>query len=346
VSVRSRATGLLVGALVLAAGGPVAAGQEQGELPVAGTFAYHVQQDERQPEIRGVVHAVRRIPGGTAVYYSLGVPAGERWTPNAVMPVSKLFEDYAFGDAAAVGLVDAEGLRYYQPMVGEQGCLCPRVGDLDGEAGVLHTGWAVVPPLPADVAQVDVVLGFGVQVADAPVGDGPLEPSVSQPSTVVGEGWPALPDDAVVESVPDPARYVRALVRNVADLEQVVTTAERADRVDESLAADVLFAVDSAELTPAAQTTVAAVAGRIAERAVGPGSVTGHTDDTGAADHNQRLSAARGQAVLDALRAELGPDVQITATGRGETEPVADNGTAEGRARNRRVTISYAVSGS
>ena len=67
--------------------------------------------------------------------------------------------------------------------------------------------------------------------------------------------------------------------------------------------------------------------------------IVGHTDDTGSAASNQKLSEKRAQAVLDYLTGELpGRDMTgCTATGAGENEPIADNATAEGRRANRRV---------
>ena len=66
--------------------------------------------------------------------------------------------------------------------------------------------------------------------------------------------------------------------------------------------------------------------------------IAGHTDSRGRASYNQRLSQRRADAVRDALIAEFGVDgSRITAVGYGETDPIADNSTAEGRARNRRV---------
>ena len=135
----------LLPVLVLAAAGLLAAGpadavedEESAALPVAGTFSYSLGGDDTRPLVRGAVHAVRRVPGGTAVYYSLGVPAGDSWTSTASMPVVSLQEDYASGDAAAVALVDPVGLRYYQPLVGPDGCLCPKVYELGRDSGVLH----------------------------------------------------------------------------------------------------------------------------------------------------------------------------------------------------------------
>jgi outer membrane protein OmpA-like peptidoglycan-associated protein len=66
-------------------------------------------------------------------------------------------------------------------------------------------------------------------------------------------------------------------------------------------------------------------------------SVEGHTDSTGSAASNQTLSEARSQAVVDKL-AEFGiARDRLTAAGKGQTSPIADNGTDEGRAKNRRV---------
>lgn len=64
----------------------------------------------------------------------------------------------------------------------------------------------------------------------------------------------------------------------------------------------------------------------------------GHTDSLGQEDYNQDLSQRRVDAVKAKISEEYGIDVsRITTTGYGESRPVADNDTDEGRARNRRV---------
>ncbi len=66
-------------------------------------------------------------------------------------------------------------------------------------------------------------------------------------------------------------------------------------------------------------------------------SVEGHTDSTGNAASNQTLSEARSQAIVDKL-VELGIAAdRLTAVGKGQSTPIADNSTDEGRAKNRRV---------
>jgi OmpA-OmpF porin, OOP family len=67
--------------------------------------------------------------------------------------------------------------------------------------------------------------------------------------------------------------------------------------------------------------------------------IQGHTDNVGADDYNQKLSEARANAVVEWLRAKgIGAD-RITAQGYGMKMPIADNGSDEGRAKNRRVEL-------
>jgi outer membrane protein OmpA-like peptidoglycan-associated protein len=67
--------------------------------------------------------------------------------------------------------------------------------------------------------------------------------------------------------------------------------------------------------------------------------VTGHTDTSGDSVLNRRLSEARAGAVRDYLvGAGVAPD-RLEAAGRGASEPIADNETAWGRSRNRRIEI-------
>ena len=67
--------------------------------------------------------------------------------------------------------------------------------------------------------------------------------------------------------------------------------------------------------------------------------IEGHTDSQGGANLNQVLSQKRAEAVRDALVQDGVSAERLTAVGLGKDRPVADNDTAEGRARNRRVEI-------
>ncbi|MEM5476342.1 OmpA family protein [Pacificibacter sp. AS14] len=67
--------------------------------------------------------------------------------------------------------------------------------------------------------------------------------------------------------------------------------------------------------------------------------IGGHTDSQGRETMNQQLSQARANSVLDALLARRVIGVKFTAKGYGESEPIADNQTEEGRDANRRITF-------
>ena len=67
--------------------------------------------------------------------------------------------------------------------------------------------------------------------------------------------------------------------------------------------------------------------------------IIGHTDSTGSDDTNNRLSLERAQSTKSYLVSRGVNPAQVQVAGRGEHEPVADNGSDNGRARNRRVEI-------
>ncbi|MBV1910193.1 MAG: OmpA family protein [Kangiellaceae bacterium] len=73
--------------------------------------------------------------------------------------------------------------------------------------------------------------------------------------------------------------------------------------------------------------------------------IEGHTDSRGAASYNQSLSEKRAIAVMQYLVAEFSIDqARVSADGKGEISPIADNETAEGRATNRRVQAEIKTS--
>ncbi|WP_170333148.1 OmpA family protein [Ruegeria arenilitoris] len=65
--------------------------------------------------------------------------------------------------------------------------------------------------------------------------------------------------------------------------------------------------------------------------------IQGHTDSQGREEMNQQLSQSRAQSILNELRGRRVPTASFTAVGYGETQPIADNGTEEGREENRRI---------
>ncbi len=102
---------------------------------------------------------------------------------------------------------------------------------------------------------------------------------------------------------------------------------------------DILFAVDSAEVQPGLRGDLAVLANNLQRYPDSVVQVVGHTDNTGAATHNQALSTRRAAAVSGILAANGVPQYRLQAIGRGEDAPIASNLNEEGRALNRRVEI-------
>jgi OOP family OmpA-OmpF porin len=99
------------------------------------------------------------------------------------------------------------------------------------------------------------------------------------------------------------------------------------------------FGFDSAELTAADRAILDNVAARLNELQFVGGEVAGHTDSVGDEAYNLDLSKRRAQAALDYLSMKGVAPGRMTAVGFGESMPIADNATEEGRAQNRRVVI-------
>jgi OOP family OmpA-OmpF porin len=103
---------------------------------------------------------------------------------------------------------------------------------------------------------------------------------------------------------------------------------------------NVNFATDSAELTMEARGILTPIANVLKGRPDVKGlNVVGHTDNTGSDAYNKKLSQARAEAVAGFFKA-VGVKAAMSASGMGESEPVADNGTEQGRYQNRRVELS------
>ncbi len=104
---------------------------------------------------------------------------------------------------------------------------------------------------------------------------------------------------------------------------------------------DVHFQFDSAKLTPADKDVLNTIATRLKQESSSAQlTVTGHTDSVGSDAYNQKLSDRRAHSVVEYLISQGVPRSSfVTVTGAGESQPVADNKTADGRALNRRTEI-------
>jgi outer membrane protein OmpA-like peptidoglycan-associated protein len=103
----------------------------------------------------------------------------------------------------------------------------------------------------------------------------------------------------------------------------------------------VRFGLDSSQLSADAKAALDAVAAKL--KADNQGvyiEIQGHTDGTGSAEWNSALGAQRAESVMRYLNIQGGlPLHRMNTISYGETKPVADNNTRDGRAKNRRVVL-------
>ena len=132
----------------------------------------------------------------------------------------------------------------------------------------------------------------------------------------------------------------KRLAAAMQSLEEIAKVQEDARGTIITLNGAVLFKTNEARLLPIAEQQLRKVAEAL--NAYDEGRkivVAGHTDSKGSATANQRLSQSRAESVRLFLVQNGVSSSRISAVGRGEDEPIADNRSAEGRANNRRVEI-------
>ncbi|WP_433858019.1 OmpA family protein [Streptomyces kronopolitis] len=166
-------------------------------------------------------------------------------------------------------------------------------------------------------------------------------PGVTEDSAPPVHIDPNDPDLRMVQG----ARLAPSKVLNIKSVVETDDGSERRqdtnDNVTFALQAEVLFGKDSAELTHDALSRIGTIADEIKKQDATSLRVFGFTDDLGSASHGLVLSKRRATAVQEELAKDLGPSVGFQIRGYGEQYPIADNGTEEGRRKNRRVEVSF-----
>lgn len=104
-------------------------------------------------------------------------------------------------------------------------------------------------------------------------------------------------------------------------------------------AADAFFDFDKAVLKPEGRAKLDDLVGKVKDINLEVVIAVGHTDAIGSDSYNQRLSVRRAEAVKAYLVSKGIEKNRVYTEGKGEKQPVADNKTSEGRAKNRRVEI-------
>ena len=131
--------------------------------------------------------------------------------------------------------------------------------------------------------------------------------------------------------------------KQAAELQQDLKGA-RVERVGEGIKitfdTGILFDVNKSDLRSQAKSNIDELAKTLQKYKDTNILVQGHTDNTGSADYNQRLSEERAMSVSRELKANGVMGGRIDVEGMGEAQPVADNKTEAGRQANRRVEVA------
>jgi len=115
--------------------------------------------------------------------------------------------------------------------------------------------------------------------------------------------------------------------------------ARQGDKLYVALSSGILFDVDKDQVKPSARDQVGRAAEVLVKYPDTYVTVEGHTDSSGSAGHNQKLSERRAAGVRDLLVSGGVAASRLAVRGYGETDPVADNATPDGRQSNRRVQL-------
>ncbi|MCV3271645.1 OmpA family protein [Roseobacter sinensis] len=123
------------------------------------------------------------------------------------------------------------------------------------------------------------------------------------------------------------------------ELDNDVTITNTGDRLILNLPQSIVFATDSFAVRPDLQDDLYSVAASLNKYPQSTVQVIGHTDSDGEAGYNQQLSERRATAVANVLLTAGVPSARLQTFGRGESQPIASNLNAAGKAQNRRVEI-------
>lgn len=190
----------------------------------------------------------------------------------------------------------------------------------------------------ADAARVKAALetgGFDVQITEQPIAEGDMRnnPDTGVQEVFKGGAWVA----PVVEPAADPV-VVDPVVAAPMDaaLCQAATDAVLAQT-------NVVFLPNSDQLDATGDGVIAELVQVLLPCAIGTlrAEIGGHTDTSGDADKNLILSQLRADQVRSALISAGLPEGIMTAKGYGSAQPIFENDTAEGRAKNRRIAVTW-----
>lgn len=307
-----------------------APGQEEPSIPEGGPTAGQGEGTEGETIANA---ATTTTAAGQDL--EIGVVALERLESNAIrlrLRVSNnstesislfdgLSEPKDPNTASLVSLVDAKNQKRYLSYDQSNGqCFCspPLEGPI--RAGESEEMWVIYPEPPDDLEQMTVVVPLAPPILDIPIGDSPEN----------------------MENNSLASAQILNLTMISDNLEDQTGRTESGEEVSIILSSDVLFETNSSELSPQAEEILEQVALEIDEASASTVKIDGHADNTGGDSTNIPLSEDRAESVEKSLKDILTrTGIQFEVSGHGSSDPIADNGTEEGRERNRRVSVTF-----
>ena len=150
--------------------------------------------------------------------------------------------------------------------------------------------------------------------------------------TAVGAGTGALIGNKMDKKAEELAALENAQVETITDKNGLAG-------IKVTFNSGILFPLNGIQLSDASRKELKEFAQKMSDLQATDIPIYGHTDNTGTAEVNERISRQRAEAVQSYLQSCGIASGRLSSQGLSYTDPVADNATAEGRAQNRRVEI-------
>ena len=249
----------------------------------------------------------------------------EKFSGNAVLPAgSRLEFDQAFGLAGRAGVDIGTSEHWFLN-------LDARYVDLDTDVEASVPAGLGFTKVPLGDANIDPWI-YGIAIGYRFGAEKPL------PEPVAEEPPPPPPPP------PPPEKCADGDNDGVCDTDDKCPATPAGTRVDRagcplSQTLKVLFDFDSAELRPESITELERLVKLMNDVPFATALIEGHTDSVGADAYNLALSDRRAKSVFDYLTSRGVDPARLKSIGKGESEPVAENTTEEGRQENRRVLL-------
>ncbi|PMR74702.1 OmpA family protein [Billgrantia endophytica] len=204
-------------------------------------------------------------------------------------------------------------------------------------AAILLVGCATTDPYSGQTQRSSTITGTGVGAAVGAAA-GALSGSGStsrRDRALIGAAVGAAAGAGVGAYMDRQEQQLRESMRGTG-----VDVERRGDDIVLNMPSGVTFGFDSSDLTTSARNALNDVSSVLNQYTDTRVNIDGHTDSTGDAGYNQRLSERRAEAVGNYLTQSGVSRNRLYMTGYGMTQPVASNANEEGRAQNRRVEIT------